>query len=281
MSDPDKKLKLKEWCVLQAVIEGNAPLLAFRGKPVVYPVASGDVGLAVGDDALTASLDGRWNVAVTIAGPIPSDDQFHINRQLRLATGGFTYNSNAEVAGLMARARKVSKEKQAGAAAAEAKVIGKKRPQVVFSASSFTYGPGEEPRWELPPLLAAGDSAACDHLSYKAYAKEPKGDNGYELAFMVDGEQCASSALRTTATHLVATSGSGECEQPLKAPGEHKIVISLHEVVATKLGGKEIVSKGAGGAVVKDRYAGRRGKKLGEWNVQCATKGGNAAQRFE
>jgi hypothetical protein len=250
-----------EWCRVEALKEGASALVAFRGKAVAYTGETSDAGLKPDEVVLVGRADGHWEIAMTVAGAAPVDDQVHVARLRSMIGNWSSLRTHREVAGLLAHADKAAKEKQGGYTAEENKRV-KQRPFVAFAGASFDS-------WTYPAPPAAG--ATCDRVFFKAYA--PKKDSGFALVLKVDGKEChersisadnvppdADSLTKPTYSHE-----RSDCPNPLAAPGKHEVT---SEIYSLKAG---VVGQEVRNGVVQDRWMSGLDKKLGTWKVTCVT----------
>jgi hypothetical protein len=271
---------VEHWCQVQQAIEANAPLYAFTGAAVKYDASVlKDAGLTDDQRVFLPTLDGVYPVAITIAGPHTIDDYQHINfLKAVAATVNGSNPQQAEVLGMVARADKLAKEREAKWAKADAK-LGGTAGKVVFAEATFQS-------WDVPAILAAGGTTDCAKLHYKAWA--PKGSKEYDAAFAVDGTTCnvisvwsnQQTNAVTESLMLPAVAKDDNCPDALKVPGEHQVTISMHEVKAAKTGNRVIKAHGSG-LKIEDEYMGVWGKKVGSWSAKCTTAGSGATSRFQ
>jgi hypothetical protein len=261
-----------DWCRLQSLIEANAPLFAFRGQAVEWDATRTSGGGVTGADRIfLPTVEGRYDVAITIASPITLDG-YHNLRLMRAIRGNF-YNqqgdSYREAMGVFAKAEKASEAKKKAYEAQERKLAGT-RGNVVFAEAPFVG-------WEVPPLLRKGATADCSKLHYRSW--NPRGSGVYELDYKVDGTLCnreVSGMTDSLARPRNHTHGD-RCPDALMVPGEHTVTIEMHQNKAGKTGNRVITRDG----VIRDETVAYRARRVGTWTAKCTTTGSGPASRFE
>lgn len=222
----DREKEMQQYCARRAIETANAPVYAFRGSRVTYPLVEDVAGISFNEPLFVRRGEGR-DVVITVAGPRRLDDH-RTAKVLEGLANSIPYDAGRDLVAVAARVRahaqELAKTSAARIARRDAKVAGK-RGAVVFT-DDFIEG------WQPIEPLPASARPSCWDSFVHIYGPAARGS--YDVTVRTNGTRCSNDIYSGGfAEHWSVV---GTCK-PHLSPGTNRIEVAISRNV-NKLVGK-------------------------------------------